>query len=88
MLGESEGVAALKHRLIELLALKEAKEGRRYLQTDIAKETGLTENTVSRWMNKTDLQRVDDKVLIALCDFLRCDVADLLFIDKSSDSAS
>lgn len=79
-------MAALKHKLIELLARKESAEGKRYSQAEIARATSLPENTVSRWMNNSEIHRVDDKVLIKLCDFLDCNVGDLLYIDRRTMS--
>lgn len=71
----------IKNRFLILLAQKEQREGRRIRNKEIAKELGVTEHTVARWM-KNEVGKIDIPVLVAFCDYFNCDVGDLLYLDK------
>ena len=56
---------------------------RRLTVADLHKATGLS-RTLLYLMQRDDLQRVDLQSLATLCDFLDCEVSDLLFYEKKS----
>lgn len=70
----------VQNRLGELVARKERLEGRRYSYRDIAKETGLSINTVKSWY-KNEASRFDEPVILALCEWLNISVGELLIIE-------
>ncbi len=51
-------------------------------QEQIAADTGLSQSTISMWMNDK-VTRFDRDVIERLCDFFDCDVGDLLFIERA-----
>ncbi len=55
-------------------------------QEKIAADTGLSQSTISMWMNDR-VTRFDRDVIERLCEFFGCDVGDLLFIDRSEEPA-
>jgi len=70
----------LNNRLSELVAQKERWEGRKITNAVIAEETGLGINTVSHWMNNS-VEGYKSKAILALCEWLSCEVKDLLVIE-------
>jgi DNA-binding Xre family transcriptional regulator len=72
---------ALKNRLLELIHQKETLLGRRLSQAEIARETGLPENTVSRWVNTGIVKRVEHSVVLELCKYFQCELGELIYID-------
>jgi DNA-binding Xre family transcriptional regulator len=74
-------MAALKNQLMTLIHKKESELGRRVTQAEIAREAGLPENTVSRWVNSGVVKRVEHEVVLKLCQYFGCDLCDLLYID-------
>lgn len=84
MAHSSQGEAKVRSRLKELVAKKEMMSGQRIRQADIAERTGLNPNTISRWMSPEPFERFETKALLKLCDWLECEVGDLLYIDRSA----
>lgn len=76
-----EGEVTVHSRLKQLVAEREMKEGRRISQKEIAEETELDENTISRWMSPKPFQRLETKPLAKLCQWLDCGIGDLLYIE-------
>jgi DNA-binding Xre family transcriptional regulator len=72
---------ALKNRLLDLMHQKEDAVGRRITQAEIARATGLPENTISRWVNTGIVKRVEHEVVLKLCEYFGCNIGDLLYID-------
>lgn len=77
------GDFVVRSRLKELVARKEHEKGAAITGEMIAEATGLNAGTVSRWMQPKPLHRIDGDVLAALCQYLECEVGDLLYIDRS-----
>lgn len=80
-------MAALRNKLIELIHKKETQLGRRVTQAEIARETGLPENTISRWVNTGIVKRVEHEVVLSLCKYFECELEDLLYIDWATPDA-
>lgn len=66
-------------RFAKLLNQKEARDDERYSQADIARATGLSPAVVSRWM-KGEIDGASLSTVKKLCDWLDCDVGDLVTI--------
>ena len=65
------------NRFKELLAARERHEGRRIQYAEIKERYGIAESTLSSWAtNKVSGYSGD--VIDALCDFLDCEVGDLI----------
>lgn len=70
-------MAQIKNRFRILLAQKENRDGRRYTYEDIYETTGVGPGTLSSYAKNT-VTRFDEKTLVALCDFLGCELAELI----------
>lgn len=70
-------VSRLKRLVLDL----EEKERRTIEQQDIAKATGLSANTISRWMKQDPFDRIEVRALVALCNYLNCAPGDLLHLE-------
>ena len=72
------------NRFNNLLAQKEIRDNKRYRQTDIANETGLSKATVSRWMKGGDVSESTIHTAQLLCEWLGCDLADLVYLEPET----
>lgn len=70
-------MAQIRNRFRILLAQKELRDDRRYTYDDIYEATGIGPGTLSSYAKNT-VTRFDEKTLIALCDFLECELAELI----------
>jgi putative transcriptional regulator len=68
---------AIQNRLKVLLAEKELRENRKLTYRTVAKETGLAIDTLTAYM-KQRVNCFDKSTLETLCQYLSCDVGDLL----------
>jgi putative transcriptional regulator len=75
-------MAKIKNRLKVLLAEKELREGRRLTYRTVSAETGLSLDTLLSYMTQR-VTRYDASTLATLCEYLDCDVGDLLVLDES-----
>jgi putative transcriptional regulator len=64
-----------------LLAEKEMREKRHIPLTEVKRQTGIAWTTLQSWANN-DVTRFDAPVIAALCDFLDCEVGDLIQYNK------
>lgn len=62
---------------VELLANKQAKEGKVITITEVAERTGLAYTTLKRWAGG-DIERVDFPIVQKLCDFFDCSMEELV----------
>ena len=67
----------LRYKLNELIADKEFRERRRLLVQEIAANTGITRNTLSKILNQHGA-RVRTENLDRLCAYFRCHIEDLV----------
>lgn len=72
----------VRNRLKVLLAEREIKFRKKISQIDLAEATGISANTISSWMKQKPMGKIDGYVLEKLCDFLECQIGDLLFMDE------
>jgi DNA-binding Xre family transcriptional regulator len=75
-------VAKVKTRLQELVKERETKIGKPITQFEIAVQTGISLSTVSRWM-RAKVNTADFETVEKLCEFLECDLGDLIYLDRS-----
>ena len=75
---QTGGRLVLKSRLKELVTEKEREWGRRIYQKEIATVTGLSENTITRWMSPEELEAFSGNTVASICDFFNCQPGDLL----------
>jgi putative transcriptional regulator len=68
---------AIQNRLKVLLAEKELRESRKLTYRTVAKETGLAIDTLTAYMTQR-VNRFDKSTLETLCEYLSCNVGDLL----------
>ena len=68
---------AIQNRVKVLLAEKELRENRKLTYRVVAKETGLAIGTLTEYMTQR-VRRFDKSTLEVLCQYLSCDVGDLL----------
>lgn len=66
-----------------MLARKEQRDNKRYTQREIAELTNSSEATISRWM-KGDISGANLATVYRLCDWLDCDVGDLVKIKRET----
>jgi len=67
----------IQNRLKVLLAEKELRENRKLTYRTVAKETGLAIGTLTAYMTQ-NVNRFDKSTLETLCQYLSCNVGDLL----------
>lgn len=67
----------LRNRFGILIAEKEHRDSRKYTYKDITEATGILAAALTKW-NQNRITRFDAKVLENLCNFLDCDIGDLL----------
>lgn len=71
----------IQNRLKVLLAEKELRENRKLTYRTVAKETGLAIDTLTSYMTQR-VNRFDKSTLETLCEYLACNVGDLLSYSK------
>lgn len=70
----------IKNNFRRLLFEKSGREVRRLSYHTIQKETGLSISTIQLWMNEENIKRFDADTVERLCNYLECDLCDLLTI--------
>jgi DNA-binding Xre family transcriptional regulator len=66
-----------------LLAEKEIRDNKKISYQEIKEVTGIAASTISAWATN-NVTRYDGDTIAAFCDFLECDVADLIVYKKKS----
>jgi len=66
-----------------LVTQKEVRDKRRYSQREIAVALGVSEPTVSRWMNGKRIENTSIKIVMKLCNWLDCDLRDLVYTEAT-----
>ena len=74
----------IRYRLRELLAQKSFDEDRRVTLDEVAEQTGISRNTLSRISNTRGYNTTTDAI-DRLCDFFNCGVADVMEHIKVTD---
>ena len=79
----------MKTRIHELIAKKQTEEaalgkGRFLNASIIAKESGLSRHTIKAWLDG-DLERFENRTVVALCRYFNCQMEDLLYVDWEAE---
>lgn len=77
----------MRSKMAELVARRERELGKRIFQKDIVEATNLNPNTISRWMSPEPLTRIEENVIVPLCEYLGCEIGDIIYIDRISSEA-
>lgn len=75
-------MAKLMSNLEALVANKAARDGRMYKNKEIAEAIGVSESTISRLMNSKNIESTTLRVILHLCVWLECEIADLITISR------
>ena len=73
--------AQVSNRFRLLLAEKETREKRHIPLKEVQRVTGMAWTTLQHWANN-DVTRFDVPVIAALCEYLECEVGDLLVLEQ------
>ena len=71
----------IMNNLRVLLAQKATREQKNIPLNRVSVDTGIAWSTLQSWANNK-VTRFDESVIIALCDYLECDIADLLIYER------
>lgn len=72
----------MKHRLVELMAERQARTGERLTATAVAEKAGVSKQTLYNWINQ-GITRFDADTVVKLCTYFGCKLEELLYIDTS-----
>ena len=70
-------MSKIRNRFEILLAEKQLRDERQYTYDDIYAATGISPNTLTAYV-KQRVTRFDNRTVTALCDWLDCDLSELL----------
>ncbi|MBN8594675.1 MAG: helix-turn-helix domain-containing protein [Anaerolineae bacterium] len=76
-------VSQLKRIVLE----RSAAEGRRITNRQIAMETGLLDNTISRWMSEEPFDKINSQVAVKLCVWAKCELGELLALQPMQEQS-
>ena len=65
-----------------LLAQKAETERRNITLKEVQKETGIAWTTLQSWAKGNKVTRFDAQIIIKLCDYLKCDIKDLIVYER------
>ena len=72
----------IKNRFRVLLAEKAGKEQRNIPLKEVQRKTDIAWTTLQSWANNK-VSRFDAQVIIDLCDYLDCDIGDLIIYERT-----
>ena len=74
----------IQNRLSELLEAKTRREGHQWTIFQLSEATGVWRSTLENWLSgKAKAYSAD--AIVKLCDFLECDIGDLLVFVEDED---
>jgi DNA-binding Xre family transcriptional regulator len=76
----------LKNRVLQFLTEKEVAERRRIKVAEIAHAIDVSPHTVAKWINE-DVTKIDEHVLLGLCDYFGCEFYELLYVEETDDDS-
>lgn len=74
----------IRNRVLQFLTEKERQEKRRIKMSDIAREIGVSPNTVTSWV-RDEVTKIESHVLIGLCEYFNCRIEDLIYIGDADE---
>lgn len=75
----------IRSRLKDFIHAKSRELGFEINQSQLARAVGIRQPTISAWMSDKPLARIDSAVLLALCNYLKCEPMELLIIEETSE---
>lgn len=75
------------NRIPELIGQKQIEEKRIITIADIAIATGISRQTLHKWL-KNEVDQARFETIKELCNFFGCDVGDLLYLDRDEAGTS
>lgn len=75
----------IQTRFLELLAIKQRREGRKITREMIAQETGLSLTSVQNWATG-QITRFDDVQIATFCKYFDCEIKDLLIMPDQEEN--
>lgn len=76
-------MAKFKSHLLKLISDRQEKVGHIITRAEIIRETGLSGPTVDLWL-KGDLDRIEPATVIKICNWLGCEMKDLVTVIDGS----
>jgi DNA-binding Xre family transcriptional regulator len=77
----------VRNRLLELIQEREREMRRRVKQHDIAQFVGVSDHTIINWI-RNETTKFDGHIIERLCDYFKCDIADLLYFEIVDDESN
>lgn len=74
-----------RSRLGQIMLEKSAEAGRRITAQEISEATGITESTLSKWVNGEPMRQVRAEVVDALCNYFGISMTELIYLDENDD---
>lgn len=72
----------MNHRLVQLIAKKEAALNRRLTITEVADQADVSRQTLYTWINQQTVELIKGDTVVKLCAYFQCDVGDLLYLEE------
>jgi transcriptional regulator with XRE-family HTH domain len=82
---EEEMAKRIRNRFLEFLTDKEKREQRRISQAEVARAINVSPSTIGGWIRQ-ETGRVDENVLIGLCEYFNCKIEDLIYISDDDQT--
>lgn len=73
----------MKNRVVHLMGIKQAREGRIINASVVARETGLTRAAISKWARQ-EVKTFHEDMIDILCDYFGCEIGELLYRERDS----
>jgi len=77
----------LRNRVLLFLTDKEKRERRRITQSEIARAINVSPTTIGAWIRE-DVTKIEEHVLLGLCDYFGVTFDQLLYVEDSDEAAA
>lgn len=81
------GAIVVRIRFTEMLGVKEGRELRRIPITEVSRELGLSRQTISRFISRPVMERLDMDTVNKLCDYFDCTFYELIEVTEERKRA-
>jgi DNA-binding Xre family transcriptional regulator len=81
------GAIVVRIRFTEMLGVKEARERRRIPITEVARKLDLSRQTISRFISRPEMERLDMDTVNKLCDYFECTFYELIEVTEKPKQA-
>ncbi len=77
----------MRNRLLDLIQAKQKAEGRLISQRELARDLGMSANTLKKWVAQ-DVQQYDQEVVDKICGYFNVkDVTELFYLEIVEETA-